>query len=177
MARQDYVSHSPKPKKKPYVRKKVAPRAPLLSLKAKLITFFTISAIAGFAYLLWTIKDSKPPVKVKAVKEKKEVVLPALPTEKWEYINDLSDKGVVGSEYEVEQGGPYKLQCGSFKTLKQAEVLKANIAFSGLTAQIKSGNTWHKVFLGPYKKKRKAENDKNKLKRNRVSKCVIWNWE
>ncbi len=72
------------------------------------------------------------------------------------------------------------MQCGSFKTLKQAEVLKANIAFAGLSAQISApvgtNSTYYKVYLGPYEKKRDAEKDKHKLKRNKINYCQIWLW-
>ena len=72
------------------------------------------------------------------------------------------------------------MQCGSFKTQKQAETLKARIAFSGLEAQVKSvsgkNGTWHKVYLGPYPRKRLAEKDKHKLKRNNINYCQIWLW-
>ena len=76
--------------------------------------------------------------------------------------------------------GPYKMQCGSFKTRKQADTLKARIAFSGLVAQVSqskgSNGTWYKVYLGPYPKKRAAEKDKHKLKSNNINHCQIWLW-
>ena len=84
-------------------------------------------------------------------------------------------------KYEVKEKGPYKMQCGSFKTEKQANMLKANIAFSGLESTIKTvtgkNGTWHKVFLGPYKRKRKAEKDRHLLKRNKIYGCEIWGWQ
>ena len=87
---------------------------------------------------------------------------------------------IEGGQYEVKEKGPYKMQCGSFKTSKQAETLKARIAFSGLEAQVKSvagkNGTWHKVFLGPYPRKRLAEKDKHTLKRNNINYCQIWLW-
>ena len=84
-------------------------------------------------------------------------------------------------QYDVKQSGPYKMQCASFKTMKQAEILKANIAFTGLSAQIAKSvgtkSTYYKVFLGPYDKKRDAERDKHKLKNNKINGCQIWLWK
>ena len=106
--------------------------------------------------------------------------MPAPPKEKWAYIEKLKSREVEEGQYEVKTKGPYKMQCGSFRTKKQAEVMKATIAFSGLSAKISSAKgsngTWYKVFLGPYAKKRQAEKDKHKLSSNNISTCQIWNW-
>jgi len=182
MAHQDYVSRPKSNKKSPY--KKGAEQPKTIPLKVKLIGLLTLCIIAGFAYLLWSIKDTQPePIKapVANTKEKKKATLPEPPKEKWAYRKELEDKKIEEGQYEVKQGGPYKMQCGSFKTLKQAEVLKANIAFAGLSAQIGksvgSKATYYKVFLGPYTKKRDAEKDKHKLKRNKINYCQIWLWK
>ena len=72
------------------------------------------------------------------------------------------------------------MQCGSFRTLEQAQTLKAKIAFAGLVAEVKktqgSNGIWYKVRLGPYETKRLAESDKNKLKRIKIMGCGIWLW-
>jgi cell division protein FtsN len=77
---------------------------------------------------------------------------------------------------EMEQKGPYVMQCGSYKSREQAETLKAKIAFTGLISFIKHQGSWFKVRLGPYETKRKAESDKNVLKRQRIIGCSIWFW-
>jgi cell division protein FtsN len=65
--------------------------------------------------------------------------------------------------------------------MKQAEILKATIAFTGLTSQISESKgkngIYYKVFLGPYERKREAEKDKHKLKSNNVNGCQIWLWK
>lgn len=182
MSRQDYISQSSKPKKNPY--KKGADKAPsAFTLKLKLLVLLVLICIGGFSYLLYTIKDTKPlPDSPEAVEKVtvKESELPAPPVEKWGYVDDLKNPVYEEGEYTVEEKGPYKMQCGSFKTRKQAESLKAQIAFNGLTSQIKavagSNGTWHKVYLGPYARKRNAEKDKNSLKRNNIKGCQIWLW-
>lgn len=189
MANQDYVTRTPA-KKKNNTRKskKSAPKANKFRLKAKLIIGLLIVLIGGFAYALWSLKTSpstKIPLSQTSKAEKNKTnqatkALPKPPKEKWTYVKDLENQVIEPGEYEVEEKGPYKMQCGSFKTAKQAESLKAQIAFVGLEAQVKSvtgkNGTWHKVFLGPYPKKRLAEKDKHKLKRNNINYCQIWYW-
>jgi len=191
MSNQDYISRSPaKKKKKP--QKKTKKAQPVATIKTKIVGVLVILLLCGFAYGLWALKNSpetKTPIQNAAEKiseskkspEKKINTLPKPPKEKWTYVKDLENKQVEVGEYEVEQGGPYKMQCGSFKTQKQAEVLKANIAFAGLEAIIQpstgKNGTWYKVALGPYPRKRMAEKDKNKLKRNNINHCQIWLWK
>jgi len=189
MAHQDYVSrpNSPKKKNNPY-KKKQAEQSPALPAKVKLLAAILFISIAGFGYFLWSIKDIEPQetpqiVPSSSTKENtdnKSRQLPTPPKEKWQYMEELKSKEVEVGEYTVEEKGPYKMQCGSFKTMKQAEVMRATIAFTGLSAQVSttqgSNGTWHKVFLGPYGKKRLAEKDKHKLKSNGITTCQIWLW-
>lgn len=191
MANQDYISRTP-PKKNKNTRKgkKSAKNSTAMPLKAKLISIVLLIFIGAFAYFLWSLKTDPTtktplvePVKTsktnQASKNAKE--LPKPPKEKWTYVKDLENKEIEVGQYEVKEKGPYKMQCGSFKTQKQAETLKARIAFSGLEAQVKAvtgkNGTWHKVFLGPYPRKRLAEKDKHKLKRNNINYCQIWLWQ
>lgn len=184
MAHQDYISRSKSNSKKKSPYKKKPEPVPTVSSKTKLIALFLLIALPCFAYLLWSIKDKEPeiivPVKTNKKVIKKAAELPKPPEEKWTYVDDLKSKEVEVGEYKVTQKGPYKMQCGSFKTRKQAEALKAKIAFAGLEAlvgeSVGTSSTWFKVYLGPYPKKREAEKDKHKLKNNSIHGCKIWNW-
>lgn len=188
MAHQDYVSRSSNKKNSPYKSKQSTGSSPDeagLPFKVKLIGLFTLVAIIIFSYFLWTIKDNQPTNnatnKTTDVKKMASAELPAPPKEKWTYVDGLKSKEVEVGEYEVKQAGPYAMQCGSFRSQKQAEVLKANIAFNGIASKIhkvkgKSG-IWFKVVLGPYERKRQAEKDKNKLKSNKIHYCQIWLWK
>ena len=191
MANQDYVSRSPaKKKRKPRNDKKPVKHSSGLPIKAKLVSLLLVSLIGAFSYGLWSLKtdpSTKTPLveSVKATPDnkstKKTTELPKPPKEKWTYVKDLASKEIEVGEYKVVEKGPYKMQCGSFRTQKQAEVLKARIAFTGLEPQVKSvtGKSclWHKLFLGPYPRKRLAEKDKHKLKRNNINYCQIWLWQ
>jgi cell division protein FtsN len=190
MAPQDYVSRprSAKKKNNPYQAKAKQAKPGIdikISLKIKLISFFTLLAVSLFVYSLWALKEKAPvtakvAVPAQPVHSQPENALPEVPAEKWAYMQELKTKQVEVSKYEVENKGPYKLQCASFRTQKQAESLKAKIAFAGLEAQIKSAKgekrTYYKVFLGPYPRKRLAEKDKHQLANNKVNTCQIWLW-
>jgi cell division protein FtsN len=186
MSNQDYISRTPSKKKKnrPYTKKSAEPK-PKLPLKIKLISAVIIILIAAFSYSLWFLKTS-PATKETlqnsiSVVAKEEQHLPEPPKEKWTYVENLKTKEIEVGQYEVKQNGPYKMQCGSFKTRAQAESLKAKMAFTGIesiiqTAQGKN-NIWYKVVLGPYSRKRAAEQDKHKLRNNKINGCQIWLWK
>ncbi|WP_441004164.1 SPOR domain-containing protein [Pseudocolwellia agarivorans] len=191
MAHQDYVSRPRNPKKSPYKKPAAKQQPQGVQPKVKLIGLITLIAVCLFVYFLWSIKGDEttaPAVQQTQTTEapkvadtvKDKATLPTPPKEKWAYRKELEDKKIEVGEYDVKQGGPYKMQCGSFKSLKQAEVLKANIAFAGLSAQIGApvgpNSTYYRVYLGPYEKKRDAEKDKHKLKRNKINYCQIWLW-
>ncbi len=186
MSNQDYISRTPSKKKKnsPYKKKSAEP-TPILPIKTKLIGAFVIILIAAFAYSLWFLKTStitKNPIKIQdKVATKKEQHLPEPPKEKWTYVENLKTKEIEVGQYEVKQNGPYKMQCGSFKTRPQAESLKAKMAFAGIESKIQTAqgkhNVWYKVVLGPYARKRTAEKDKHKLRNNKINGCQIWLWK
>jgi cell division protein FtsN len=190
MAHQDYVkkTRATKNKKSPYKKKK-SPVRESMPIKAKLVGLLTLALIAGSAYFLWSIKDiqsenqqivEKPSTKAAAKTAVKSTAIPPPPKEKWTYVDQLKTKEVEVGEYEVKEGGPYQMQCGSFRSQAQAEELKAKIAFTGIESQVRQAKgktgTWYKVVLGPYERKRLAEKDKHKLKNNRVNHCQIWGW-
>ncbi|NMP33536.1 cell division protein FtsN [Thalassotalea sp. M1531] len=179
MAPQDYVSRSSNKKKSPY--KKQAQQPEGMSIKLKIIILLTIVAIAGAGYFLWFLKGVEP-VEQTVTPTKQSTHsssdLPTPPDEKWDYIDKLKNgEEIEGGHYEVVEKGPYRMPCGSFRDRKKAESMKAQIAFTGLVANISesvgSNGTWYRVILGPYPRKRMAEKDKHKLKRNNITTCQI----
>lgn len=184
MTHQDYVSRSRAPKKKANGKKnQAAPEKTGMSTQFKLVLTIAILGVAGFGYMLWSIKDIEPDTAPKAPNKtvEKKSDLPKPPEEKWRYMEELKSKEVEVGQYEVKDKGPWKMQCGSFRSRQQAEKMKATIAFSGLSSTISKSNgsngTWFKVALGPYEKKREAEKDKHKLRNNNISTCQIWLWQ
>ena len=186
MPNQDYIARKPAKKKKNNPYKKSTPLpASKSTVKAKLIGFIVIILITAFAYGLWFLKTSpqtKAPIQTETTAPAtKDTHLPTAPKEKWTYVENLKTKEIEVGQYEVTQKGPYRLQCGSFKTTGRAETLKATIAFVGLEASVKktlgSNGTWYKVILGPYARKRLAEQDKHKLRNNSVNRCQVLLWK
>lgn len=174
MAQHDYIN------KKPANRKNTK-KAPTKKLFPIFLVSIAILLVGGFVYGLWFIKSNADPKLVEkqahpTAPEKVEVVIPRTP----EFIKEIRNHEIQVEVKELEQKGPYVMQCGSFRTHAQAESLKAKIAFAGLISEIKqaegSNGTWYKVRLGPYKTKRQAESDKNKLKRVKIVGCGIWGW-
>jgi cell division protein FtsN len=174
MAHKDYVARGRKTKQAPPPPKQSLPWIRII---------ITLGLLGGFAYLLWSIKDkAADPVAAQQQTAPNEMdALPDIPEEEWEFIKSLP-------EYTVEIDGQdqqlsdkrYLIQCGSFRVEAQAEEMKAKIAFQGLEAQVRpsdsSSGRWHRVILGPYASKRRAEAHRHSLQRVKITTCKIWNW-
>jgi len=171
MAQHDFIN-----KKRPNKSKKKATKKKPLGW-----ILVATSLLIGAIYFLWYItthSEEKKQTEAKKIKDvktvKKEVLKKPVDSDFIEAIRgpDLVKVKVT----EMEQKGPYVMQCGSYKSREQAETLKAKIAFTGIISFIKHQGSWFKVRLGPYETKRKAESDKNVLKRQRIIGCNIWLW-
>ncbi|MBY5993178.1 SPOR domain-containing protein [Ferrimonas balearica] len=106
--------------------------------------------------------------------------LPEKPQEDWEYIDVLPNSEVEVEVPEQESGGPFLMQCGSFRTDDQANAMRATIAFQGIESQVRrsegSNGVWYRVVLGPYERKRMAERDRHSLQKVGINGCQIWLW-
>lgn len=173
MAPKDYVSRGRAKK-----AKAPEPTTPLPWLRIGI----TLALVAGFAAFLWSIKDRAETAPSQSADQPRvEEALPEIPEEEWEFMTLLPDTTVEVEVPEEEASDVrYLMQCGSFRTLQQAEAMKAKIAFQGLESQIKASNgkngLWHRVVLGPYETKRSAERDRHKLQRSSITTCRIWLW-
>ncbi|OTA18646.1 cell division protein FtsN [Xenorhabdus beddingii] len=65
------------------------------------------------------------------------------------------------------------LQCGSFRTMAQAESVRASLAFAGIESQITTKDNWNRVVLGPYKNKAGAEKMRVQVTGAGVSGCIL----
>ena len=67
----------------------------------------------------------------------------------------------------------YVLQVGSFQNLGDAEKLKANLAFMGMSANIQhvtvNRQAWHRVRTGPYQSKQQLYKNQKLLKQNDIA--------
>ncbi|MDN3678964.1 SPOR domain-containing protein [Vibrio tapetis subsp. quintayensis] len=175
MANKDYVRRGrgqKKPTRKTTTRKK--------PWKAGVIALLLLG---GFGYGLYLLsQDPEPPqpkpvAEIKPVKKKATKPLPPPPEEKWEFVESLPNKEVeVIAKEQVKSDIPYIMQCGAYKTQQQAENRKLDIAFQGISSNVrkKEGSSWYRVVLGPYPYKRDAERDKHKLQRAKIEPCAIW---
>ena len=177
MAHNDYVARGRS--------KKTAPAEPKASLPWIRIVI-TVTLVAGFSYFLWSIKGTAPANTSTEVSSAEQVqsnqdTMPEIPEEEWEFIKSLPEFTVKIEQKEQDQPTVRRLiQCGSFRKNEQAQELKANIAFQGLEAQVRSSKgtsgIWYRVILGPYDSKRLAEKHRHTLQRAKIHGCKIWNW-
>ncbi|MFA0079161.1 SPOR domain-containing protein [Vibrio artabrorum] len=175
MAKKDYVTRGRGTKK---TTKKQAPRR-----KPWRSGLLAILLVGGFVYGLYLLSnDPEPPAPVPVVskptpKPKPTKVIPPPPEEKWDYVETLPSREIkVQAKEQTVSKIPYVMQCGAYKTSAQAEARKLDIAFQGLSSEIrkKEGSSWYRVVLGPYKFKRDAERARHKLQRAKIEPCAIW---
>ncbi|MDE1482411.1 cell division protein FtsN [Xenorhabdus bovienii] len=65
------------------------------------------------------------------------------------------------------------LQCGSFRTIEQAESVRASLAFAGIESQITTKDNWNRVVVGPYKNKEAAEKIRSRVTDAGVPGCIL----
>jgi len=100
----------------------------------------------------------------------------------YDFYETLQDMEVVVDEKDLQQidsrtAKSYTLQLGAFKNLADAETLKAQVAFVGITAYIQDVNVnqtnWHRVRVGPYTGGRKADVAFRSLERNGFNAIIV----
>jgi len=78
----------------------------------------------------------------------------------------------------LKQPGKFVLQAGSFKTVDQADRMKASLALLGIEAQIQSvtinnNETWHRVRLGPYDNVADLNRVRSRLRQNNIDAILL----
>ncbi|MEA9444977.1 SPOR domain-containing protein [Candidatus Fukatsuia symbiotica] len=73
---------------------------------------------------------------------------------------------------EKEKVQSWLLQCGSFRTVDQAESIRAKLAFDGIESQVTSSDGWNRVLLGPYSSRASIDTMLRRLKDTEVSGCI-----
>ena len=189
MSNRDYANRKPiKGKVKSTRRKSPEPRARHFPF---ILLIITVTLFGGFCYFLWSINNSTSDTDLIVIeKTKKQVIkkdpnaLPPKPKEIWTYQQKLKNKQVevdISEAKKTKPSRPYQMQCGSFRTLSQAQGLKAVIAFQGLSAHVKKvkGTTgdWYKVSLGPYDNKRTVERERHMMQKAGINGCIILFWK
>jgi cell division protein FtsN len=107
--------------------------------------------------------ENKPTIDFYTVLRERKVEIPISEEEREAIENPSINKDAVGQAI---------LQVGSFQSADEADSLKAQLAFLGLEAKIKSAvvndETWHRVELGPFASETRLSRAKNLLIENRI---------
>lgn len=80
---------------------------------------------------------------------------------------------------EIDQAkADYLLQAGSFRNPDDADQLKANLALLGVEASIQnvelaSGETWHRVRIGPFSNRHRLSEIRKRLQANNIHTIVL----
>ncbi|OOZ42372.1 hypothetical protein BOW53_00030 [Solemya pervernicosa gill symbiont] len=144
--------------------------------------------VAGLVYLKQNPTDNKPVAsstnKPAAVKKpvKKAAPKPVDESPRFDFYDMLPEMEVevpreapaTSSTKSDQPTARYVLQVGSFRTLKQADSLKAKLAFLGYQATIQTvtvnnNSTWHRVHLGPYTGRKELNKVRAKLWENKIN--------
>ncbi len=87
-------------------------------------------------------------------------------------INKKDQEGISNPSINKTSGDQVLLQVGSFQKAGEAESLKAELAFLGLEASVKSAvvdsGTWHRVQIGPFASNSALSRAKNLLLENNI---------
>ncbi len=115
--------------------------------------------------------------------EDQSVDLSIVSTEPFYFYETLPGMEVVIDEKDINQAQnrqpkSYLIQLGAFRNIKDAESLKAQVAFIGYTAEIHNVTDvnqvqWHRVRLGPYDSGRKADVIKRKMQSNGFNALIL----
>lgn len=78
----------------------------------------------------------------------------------------------------IEQPGSYLLQAGSYRSVKDADRVKAELAFLGVESSIESvtinnKDTWHRVRIGPFSDTKTLNKVRNRLLDNGIDVVVL----
>ena len=110
-----------------------------------------------------TGSPNKPTIDFYSVLPKRKVEIP---------ISEEEREGIENPSINKEAVDRSILQVGSFQSAGEADSLKAQLAFLGLQATIKSAvvddETWHRVQVGPFASDSKLSRAKNLLIENKI---------
>ncbi len=160
-------------------------------------------AIGLFIGLLFWLKDRPEQESIKIVQEaKKEIqannqaveeITPQKP--RFDFYTLLPELEVIIPEgdYEIEadedkplpppkpvkKEGSYRLQAGSFKSLEEADRLRARLALLGVEADIQTVRvnqaTWHRVRIGPFNNLNELNSVRKRLGNHHIKTLLMKN--
>ncbi len=78
----------------------------------------------------------------------------------------------AGSALDKNKSQSWLIQCGSFRAIKQAEAVRAQLAFAGIESYITASQGWNRVVLGPYSDRHFVGTILQQLTSARISDCI-----
>lgn len=171
MAQQDFVnkkrvSKAKKEAKKPF---------PVLAT----IVAITLVGLSGYGLYYITsnskVAETNTTKVVKTNETNKQKPKPVEP----KFIEEIKNSEVDVEVTEIEQKGPWRLQCASLRSENDAQTLKAEIAMrTGMIATVNksdgSNGVWYRVRVEPFDTKRLAESANNKMKQGKLPRCRVY---
>ena len=107
--------------------------------------------------------ENKPVIDFYDILPQREVEIP---------ISEKDQAGLENPSINKDVAQNFVLQVGSFQSAGEADSLKAELAFLGLEARVKTAEiddkTWHRVQLGPFASNSKLSRAKNLLIENDI---------
>ncbi|MCB1605169.1 MAG: SPOR domain-containing protein [Gammaproteobacteria bacterium] len=178
-----------KKKTKKRVAGRAAPKKRLPVWSILLIGMLGGLAVAITAYVKgWVpkIESVQPEITINTGKESEiediSEQVTIKPKQDYVFYETLQEMEVVVDDNELavkidETPTNYVLQIGAFKNLSDAEEMKAQVAFAGISTNIQEteikGVKWHRVRTNPYAGARKADMVLKELKRNGFKAIVL----
>ena len=122
-----------------------------------------VSSSAGSREQASSGSENKPTIDFYSVLPQRKVEIP---------ISEEDRAAIENPSINKESVEQSILQVGSFQSAEEADSLKAQLAFLGLEASVKSAvvndETWHRVQLGPFASETSLSRAKNLLIENRI---------
>lgn len=164
---------------------------------------FAVLAVGGFVFLIYYLDQYE---KSKTGGQETQVTAPAVSGSSEEKKEKASDSGTDFSFYKLlpnisvdvpknkndqrESAGTageaqpssashqYILQVGSFKDFKEADKLKARLAFLGIQVNIEkvtlnTSDVWHRVRVGPIQSEREMNKVRNQLRQQQIEPIML----
>jgi len=108
-------------------------------------------------------KDDKPRIDFYSILPDRKVDIP---------ISEEDQQAIENPSINKQADEEIILQVGSFQSAAEADSLKAQLAFLGLEANVKSAvvndDTWYRVMLGPYGANSELSRTQNLLLENKI---------
>ncbi|BCX80799.1 hypothetical protein MIT9_P0375 [Methylomarinovum caldicuralii] len=183
------MARRPPPRRRPVSRSRRPPR------RERRVPWWLWGAVlvvlGGLGYFLYYLSREAPP----APAEKKPQATPRpkaaeggkAKEPRFTFYTLLPEKEVIVPEGEVRTRkreeqlgraakGRYFVQAGSFRSLRDADRLKAQLALLGVESRVEPaqvrGATWYRVRLGPFTSMTEVERIRARLRRHRIDSVV-----